>query len=529
MFKAMVVDDDVAVLQFFQAMIPWKDYGFQLTVACTNAQEALLACEQSMPDLVITDIGMPGMSGLDLIREMKRQSGHPRFLILSCHDEFKYAQQAVQLGVQDYFLKETLDASIITDVLERLKGQMENEAALRHQVEKMHVQASRSKLGRKSNWLFDFMNTPMVDPASWKSQLAEFGMRGGMDYYIPAVCSVYRYQEGLIRYSNEQTLKFIMDNALEELLHDEPNLIHFSYTAKELCFLFACRKDLKHNPYDQLENLFLRIQHSLSKTLKIHVSMLVGEMDNDILGLKKQFAVLLQLAPSHFFYSARPEIVKSNQLQSVQSGEELLSYYSEYADRINRLIWEGSQSVEPTIDDFIHFIEERRFHPVKVKPFLLKLLLDIQVKLTLNHPYNNEKQQHVLDNISHMSELKEWMSHSLEEAVSVMEQISKKRKKTEIIDAQSYIQLHLHRKIALEEVADHLYLNASYFSRLFKKETGETFVEYITRLKMEKAKELVDDPRNTVEGIALALGYDNKSYFVKLFKKHYGVPPSMFV
>lgn len=89
--------------------------------------------------------------------------------------------------------------------------------------------------------------------------------------------------------------------------------------------------------------------------------------------------------------------------------------------------------------------------------------------------------------------------------------------------------MNLRRKITLEEVADHLYLNSSYFSRLFKKETGETFVEYMTRMKMERAREMLSDTSAAVEEVALALGYDNRSYFVKLFKKYYGISPSRLI
>jgi len=90
------------------------------------------------------------------------------------------------------------------------------------------------------------------------------------------------------------------------------------------------------------------------------------------------------------------------------------------------------------------------------------------------------------------------------------------------------VSLHLNRKISLDEVAEHLYMNPSYFSRLFKKETGETFIEYVNKMKVHRAKELLDQTNLPVAKICEALGYDNHSYFIKMFKTVAGVTPQEY-
>uniref|UniRef100_A0A942SWX8 Helix-turn-helix transcriptional regulator n=2 Tax=Neobacillus citreus TaxID=2833578 RepID=A0A942SWX8_9BACI len=98
----------------------------------------------------------------------------------------------------------------------------------------------------------------------------------------------------------------------------------------------------------------------------------------------------------------------------------------------------------------------------------------------------------------------------------------------DVLKAQKYVQTHLSEKISLKEVADHLHLNASYFSRMFKKEMGEGFIEYVTRMKMEKAIELLDHSVKSVEQIAFELGFESKSYFLKTFKNNYGFSPKSY-
>ncbi|REK74183.1 response regulator transcription factor [Paenibacillus paeoniae] len=527
MYRVLIVDDDVAVLTFLQTMVPWGQYGFSVQGAYTNARDALAACTIMLPDLVITDIGMPDIDGLAFIRMLKETSGHPRFLILSCHDEFKYAKQAVQLGVQDYVLKETLSTDVLNEQLERLHQSLAVEDHHQQKVEKLHWQASQSKSALKEQWLREYLAAPFSDQVKWRGQLADYGLKPELSHYIPVIGRV-SLQEALVRYMNEDMVKFIIYNAAEELLQTESDVIFFPHTAKEFCLLFAFKKDLHFNPYVWVHGVCQMVQRSLSQTLKFPISFLIGEEGSDSERIRRQLAGLLR-ATDVFFYSGQSEILVSNQLLPLDNQEELLAYYPKYFEEVNQMILEGNKNVRPIADSFLKFIACHRFPPIAVKHFLIKLMLDVQMKLKFGHQYSNVKAQQHLEQMDHVSQLDAWMIHFLIESVSLMEQISMRSKKVEIIDAQKYILLNMDQKITLGEVAERLYLNSSYFSRLFKKETGENFIEYVNRVKMERAKELLSKSDMTVEEISQSLGYDNKGYFVKLFKDHYGVPPRQYI
>jgi two-component system, response regulator YesN len=164
-----------------------------------------------------------------------------------------------------------------------------------------------------------------------------------------------------------------------------------------------------------------------------------------------------------------------------------------------------------------------------VKDWVLKLLLDAKLKLQSilhNRPVQSIDVNHnELLEIDSLTELREWLiSHCLA-AVTAADQKAGQSRRTEVAEACQFVSLHLDRKISLEEVAEHLFMNPSYFSRLFKKETGETFIEYVTRIKMYRAKELLDQTGASVGKICETLGYDNQSYFIKLFKSFAGVTP----
>ncbi|TVY09470.1 response regulator [Paenibacillus cremeus] len=529
MHRVLLIDDDVAVVQFLGKMICWEEHGLQLSGTCTNAYDALEHCRESMPDLIVTDIGMPGMDGIELIKAVKELSPRPRFVILSCHDEFRYAQQAVQMGVEDYILKETLEPQSMVELLTRIKEKMNKEDEFHSEVQKLHLQAYNSKASLKEKWLRDLLATPVSGNPSWMRQLEGFGFQPLLPMFIPVVCRLHCLREALSRYEKKDTVKFIVENAVEELLKNEPDVLLFSYSSKEFCFLFNCRKELKMNPYERIADVCRNVQQKLSQVLKLPVSMLLGEMAPDLPSMKRQVAQLLKEA-EWLFYAWEPKVVKLSELvRTVGATEEPLVYYYEYADRLHRFILEGNSDASTAVRPFIGFISERRFSPKAVKQFVFKLVLDMMLKLKFNPQYTNEKLQRDLDQLTSITELERWLVGFVRDAVTLMEQISQQSKKVEIVEAQKYVRLHVDHKITLEEVADHLHLNPSYFSRLFKKETGETFIEYVTRVKMEEAKELLNGSDKTLETISRMLGYENKGYFVKVFKQYYGVIPSQFV
>jgi len=528
MYKVALVDDDVVVLEFLGKLIPWNRLGFELAGSFTNAVDALDACEGVWPELVITDIGMPGMDGLTLIRTLQERGATSRFVILSCHDEFPYAQQAVQLGVQDYMLKETLDKTGMIAIVERAKARIDEDFRQKLEVKRLSDQASKSKTALKEKWLRELLSNPVLEESASLEPLREYGLNVDLGQFIPVVCRIHRFQAALDRYEKEENLKFVLANAAEELLSGEPDIMFISYAPQAFLLLHVFRKDLKSNPYDRLAAVCKRMQAAFAKYLKLELSVLVGLAATGAEGIKRQLPDLLE-ASEAFFYARTPDLHRFSGAAAQAELEDLFALYPEFAERFNRLLLGEGGEAEAVVDALLDSFAARQYPPSDVKQFVWKLALDLQLKLRFRRQFDHEQGQQQITQTSNISELRDWLLAFMSEAVKQAELIARKSKKTEVIDAQKYVQLNLNRKITLEEVAELLHLNASYFSRLYKKETGENFIEYVTRMKMEKARELLGEPGKTVEKVAELLGYDNKSYFVKLFKQHYGMAPSRFM
>ena len=158
--------------------------------------------------------------------------------------------------------------------------------------------------------------------------------------------------------------------------------------------------------------------------------------------------------------------------------------------------------------------------------------MDLQLKFkSLQHfrsDYTLEVLHQSVLSAESLDQLLEMVASVLRSTFPVMDQVNQQHQRKEITEAQLYVIRSLGRRVSQEEVSDYLHLNPSYFSRLYKKETGETFMEFTTRTKMEKAKELIDQTSSTVEELAEKLGYENKSYFLKCFKAFTGFTPSEY-
>lgn len=166
MYKVIIADDQMPVLEYLQAKLPWQELGLELLAACSDGEEALHACKKLPPDILITDIGMPIMNGLQLIEEARKLNPGLKTVILSCHEEFHFAQQAVKLNVNDYILKETMRIEQLVDILSQLITQLHKETTIQNDHQKLQAVVSLGLSSLKSTFLQSLIEQPVWDEGS---------------------------------------------------------------------------------------------------------------------------------------------------------------------------------------------------------------------------------------------------------------------------------------------------------------------------------------------------------------------------
>lgn len=454
MYRVAIVDDDIVVLSFLEKMIDWEAYGFTLTHVFRDSLKAAEQLLEDQVDLVITDIGMPRMNGIELIRYL-RESGRPvQSVILSCHDEFHFAQQALKLGTLDYMLKETMEIDSVEELLNRVKERLDEEQLRSASFLQEEAIAYFQQEPEQDRW---FACVFTEEKASWVQVPV---LQGEM----PKKSRLYVYEEAyFLEIEKSEAVGFLnswarphtvlySDNRAKLLAHKEQRF----YLPKGACAAVVDVPFQETDWFSSYDHGYQKAEHAL-----------------------------------------------------FQESEEALCEWTE--------------------NTFCRLIDKQP-HPDIARSWAVKLLVDLEMKVRSLYGTTG-KTARVDPDVKQaptVLALKGALLAALEELRCCVKSRLDAPLHSEITKAQKYVRLHIDQKIGLQEVADHLHLNASYFSRLYKQQTGETFIAYVTKEKMNRAKELLDQTERTVEEIADLLGYEHKSYFVKTFKKQYGIPPKEY-
>ncbi|MFD0695191.1 response regulator [Paenibacillus sp. GCM10027628] len=528
MYKVMLVDDDYPVLELLSGAIEWNKLGMEVMGLYENGAVALEAANQDMPDIVVTDIGMPRMNGLELIRELKERHPRIRIAILSCHSEFHFAQQAMKLNVQDYLLKDTLDPEDLQKLLQQFRTSLDEENSTLTRQNELRQLVDRNREHHKESFLRATIHEPMLSEDAWMKEAASFGLGFKGRSCLPVACYVDSQRLARQRFVSDDVLRFALNNIMEEVLRsEEPGAVHFAYDVLRSFIFIPSVSGIKTNPYDKAVPLLAKLQTMVEKTLKIRISFMIGRICSHPSEIKYELNEILGAYGQRFYMKAK-SIVKKELL--TYSQKDLFAVYDEAVSALREMLIEGNpDKVQPMISYWTSYLSEHRFPPETVKDWILKLVLDLKLKLKSMRLFRNHFSVEILHrellDMDTLEEMGEWMVHFFTSFFVVAEEVKVLSKRPEVLDACQYVSLHLTKKISLDEVAEQLFLNPSYFSRLFKKETGETFIEYVSRMKVERAKELLDQTNMSVAKICESLGYDNHSYFIKMFKTVAGVTP----
>ncbi|RDW21358.1 hypothetical protein CWR48_02835 [Oceanobacillus arenosus] len=530
MYKIMLVDDDYLVLEYLTQMVPWEKLGFSISGKFQDGEQALTYIKSEMVDLVITDIGMPIMDGINLIRHIKGLNPNIYSVILSCHDDFTYAQQALKLDAYDYILKESMESDKIINLLIKLKEKLDREKEMKNQME---ILKKKNLLTLKSRFLDWVLENKQDEESIWKKQEgSEIGLDINFSICIPVICFIDRYEEIRNVYSSDEILKLRIDNIVSDTLKGTRK--NFSIFYKESMFFIFYSDSYfmvnNHNHFQEVAKSIKEILHSLQDKMNISITSIVGNECKITEGIREQLKMMINMAEQRF-YMEDASIVKLEKLS--YSSENIFIYYANAFEELRtQMVQRNTYGIENTIHKWVTFINEHKFHPNTVREWMLKLLLDLSLKFNsiqnFEPKYSISVAEDFITKAETIFQIEETLKSALIKIIKKIEDIDKVSRRTEIVKAQNYVLMNLDKKISLKDVANYLYLHPSYFSRLYKKDTNENFIDFVIKSKMERAKELIDSSNVTMGEISEMLGFDSKSYFFKTFKKQFGISPTEY-
>lgn len=480
MLKVLLVDDEFLVRMAFSNTIDWKEHGFDFIGTASNGVEAFDMILNERPDIVITDLTMPQMGGLELIEKVHEANVKCEFVVLSCHNEFEYARQSMKMGVFDYILKLSMDRKELEDILERLKKKIltERENSSR-EVRTMEV-LEQQDLEHERFRVIVFHGG--------------YSERGGQDK------------------GNAQIMGFV-----RQMTEGIVNKSVFEYKNMPILLLWERCKDLKQ--------LLEEIQTEIEKYLDCGTSIGIG---CEVLGnrhIRDSFESALH-ACGHRFYLGEKAICAFNDYQYREL--KTIDFCSIFPGMKESLrIGIGKETRSCMIHALDHLLETKDVEPEEVRMYLHEFLMRIKLRA-------NEQKEGVIteemygdiyqkvNQLDYLEGIRDDMIYFIDQ---VLEPLDLADENELVQSAKKYVHSHLKEDLRVMEVSRQLGVNPDYFSHLFRTETGIRYIDYVNQVRIERACERLKLTNDKIYEIGEQCGFENTNYFIKVFKKHTGLTP----
>lgn len=516
MLRVVLADDENKVILLLQKLIDWESLGYEIVGTANDGLRALELVREKQPHLLITDIRMPGYSGIELVQRAKELQPNLRFIVISGYRKFEYAQNALKYGVEDYLLK-PIKQDELTGILLRLKDKLGEEASLEFRLKKSGE--------RQQELLMESLADASAHQQSFMAY-ADKRFRTSEGICFAALVRVDMVGTAQTPGSYQIILRYAL-----EIVRRELRTLTDVYAA-------AMRKEgvaivLRMAAYRTvaMKQCFTKIQ----KEIEQQRDMFGNLRCTVCLGSRQTAFEEMVLSMRQALWLCRDHLCRAQSWRDAEVEHPALS---------QRYMMEAAQKkrfqVAAECLDQARFQQEldESFHAVLSLPDLNGQMLEDWFYQVLEACLYGMRQTSQVDERFH-AEMEErfWLCADAQEVLQVLQesicrqiqQLEAERSLREtrpITDAKRYIQQHYREALRLEDVSSAVGFNATYFSTLFKKETGQNFVDYLTELRISKAKELLSGDDLSVQDVAEMVGYRDLKYFSKLFKKVTGVSPS---
>lgn len=537
MLKIFLAEDEVIVRETIKRMIPWEDLGFELVGEAADGEMALPLLLRQKPDLLITDIKMPFMDGLTLAKVAKKEIPGLKVVILSGYDDFNYAKQAINIGVEDYLLKPITKNALIERLTE-IRSRYEHEKTQKEYYEKFHREMQAYEKNRSRDF-FEALVSGSMDMMEIYRRSEKLGLDIVAEAYNVLIFTMNceedfsGQREGYSEWEAESL------ELLEEFFSENTSAMLFR------CNIFSYGvliKGQKETIEENTRSCVSEIQRILDrKEQKRQWFVAAGEPVERLSQIQKSYYSASRAFSQRYLY------------------DENILYYDEMASMEKKNVTEDDST-------YLQKVDVNALNPVILQKFLSNGLLEETENFVKDYFYAIGQEpleslvfrNYVTLNVrfSVMSFLKEIgcdtrtleqedtedvlseSSKSLEnaiayakkiisQAIALRDQNSGNKNRSILKTAVDFIDSHyMEEDMSLNKAANAANVSANHFSALFSQNMGQTFIEYLTNLRMNKAKEYLRCTSMRSSEIAGEIGYKDAHYFSYLFKKTQGMTPS---
>lgn len=541
MIDVLLVDDETYVTESLEATIPWNDLGIGNVYRSDSAGGALELLAAHPIDILITDIRMPGMNGLELIEKASVLYPGLRSILLTGYGEFEYAKKAIQLGASDYIIKPVDDEDFIKSVKQAVQS-IDEEGKQATKYQQLLYQRKSDYTLLRENLLHQLLMGEQVQAQRTKQLLQDYEIKLSDSSLTTMI--LIQLHKGFIEHDGKTRvlMEYAIGNMAEEIF-GETYFVWQGRTPHHCLLMLIQSKDRHHTESEERKSLepkhlrpFIdKFQSSVLTYLRGEVRVIVNRpcmFPQDISGtyrraLNSVYLADRQMESGVVFIQGDNASIES---PSSKAAFEVLYRPPMLQQLLERKGWEAASQ---RLDEVFAVIEK---NPVSREHMYEIYLAIINSFLYITHQTGHRISEldakglepHMVERMIHYPPLlKEYSEQIL---IKLQQELSAPAEpKSHIVSqVKDLISAEEGSELTVKMIADRVYLHPVYLSKIFKAETGEGLSEYMIRIRLERALYLLKHTNKKIYEITTELGYQNPQYFSKLFKKHYGVTPNEF-
>lgn len=531
MIKVLIADDELRICELIFRLIDWESLGMSVIAVAHDGRETIKIIKNEMPDIVITDIRMPGYNGVDVIRIGKEYNSDIQFIIISGYSQFDYAQNAIHYGVSDYLLK-PVKAEELTKALLRIKSRIDKNNQMYSQVKKAWTLEQQNRRLYREQLIMEIAHGKGFDVLTKDMNTLNEQYKYE---FIPGFFTIVIVKADGLNFEEKTESSFLYEKIQQSLSFAfAPVMQEMQGTMLDngtYIFLFNYE-----NEYAEIESQLHRLlnQMLLQKDVfkKLHLTIGLGTRVNCLVEVGKSYETAYLaikdriLVGTDRIIEGKEKIVvqdyKDYFLHTVRELENVVENLDD--KRISDIIQEWGTALSKDKEINGYQIEQ------SAKALVNSYLLSMQKNnYTLDEDDNLLKDfMKSIENCISLGEIQELLSGTLEQSLSEYRHKRALSGSKPIRDAKEYIRNNLAGNLTIQEVSEYVGYSSAHFSVRFKQECGITFSDYVMESRIEKSKELLKNTRETIESIAAAVGYSDVKSFTKNFKKYTEVKPSQY-
>jgi two-component system response regulator YesN len=516
MFKVLIADDDPAIVEGLKKMVPWEEYGLDIPGMAFNGLEAWKFMAGHGVDILITDIRMPFWDGLELIRKVKEAGLNTRFIVLSGYDDFAYLKECIKLGIENYLLKPVNEQELLATLagtLDKIQAGRTREADSRKDMDII-----------RNNILYRWI-TGTIDEDELNERFFLLNIKPGTTSYAVCILRVLADGDTGIDY---HTLIPEAEKICLEIVNKYRSGLVFAAPDGEIVFLFTGCQDSAGDSLLRpiLKECLLSVKHSINLPLFITN----GGFKNNRRLVRRSYRKARELQQYSLIFP--PDSILDDTIKGTQANVQMGPIIS--TDEITRMA--ACKDLEGLLGHI-----EKGFNQIKgmegITPALVQNVATEILIAVINGGLATGGKNGLLtelgrpiSDIYRMQSLNEIIRFTKDATTRVIDHLAQSYERINpvIKRVMAYIKTNYSEEISLKTLAAAFNVNPHYLGRLFKEESGEFFSDYLNKIRIDKAKELLLNTHQSIREVSLQTGYTDPNYFYTLFKKYTGVSPAEF-